>query len=231
MPTTIWPTIRSHVVRTTSLDSCGSPIIGPKSTCVSDGHISIKLSPQYEDGEETNQKNAAGKLKVVDKAPDQLKYFNFEIAFMQVDPDIFNQVTGQPIVLDHAGTAVGIRIGETVDANVAVETWTDIPGTACGPDGKSYGYALLPWIKGGRLGDFSFENALATFTLTGRTSADSLWGTGPYDVVLHAPVAPATTPAAGPLLTELGSDQHFHMEPTSVAPPAVTAGAVPLVSP
>lgn len=230
MPTTIWPTIRSHVVRATSLDSCGAPIIGPKSTCVSDGHISIKLSPQYEDGEETNQKNAAGKLKVVDKAPDQLKYINFELAFMQVNPDIFNQVTGQPIVLDHAGNAVGIRIGETVEANVAVETWTDVPGTACGADGKAYGYALLPWIKGGRLGDFSFENALATFTLSGRTSADSQWGIGPYNVVLNAGAAPEDPAVAGKLLTAIAADQHIHMEPTTVAPPAVTVGAVELTA-
>lgn len=228
MPTTIWPTIRSHVVRTTTLNNCGAPVIGQKSTCVSDGHISIKLSPQYEDGEETNQKNAAGRLKVVDKALDQLKYINFEMAFMQVDPEIFNQVTGQPIVLDHAGNAVGIRIGETVEANVAVETWTDVPGTACGADGKAYGYALLPWIKGGRLGDFSFENALATFTLTGRTSADALWGTGPYKVVLNEGAQPADPAVPGKLLTAIGADQHIHMEPTTIAPPAVTAGAIAL---
>ncbi|MDH6279534.1 hypothetical protein [Prescottella agglutinans] len=228
MPTTIWPSIRSRVVRVTSLDACGAPRIGQKSTAVSEGHISIKLSPQYEDGEETNQKNAAGKLIVIDKALDQLKYFNFEIVFAQVNPDIFNQVTGQPIVLDHAGNAVGVRIGATVEANCAVETWTDVPNTACGPDGKSFGYALVPWIKGGRLGDFSFENALANFTLTGRTESNSQWGTGPYKVVLNEPVAPATEPVAGKLLTAIAADQHFHMEPTTVAPPAVTVGAVPL---
>lgn len=230
MPTTIWPTIRSRVVRTTTLDNCGAPVIGQKSTCVSEGHVSIKLSPQYEDGEETNQKNAAGKLIVIDKALDQLKYINFEIVFAQVNPDIFNQVTGQPIVLDHAGNATGIRIGATVEANVAVETWTDVPGTACGPDGKAYGYALLPWIKGGRLGDFSFENALATFTLSGRTSADALWGLGPYNVVLNEGATPSDPAVAGKLLTAIASDQHIHMEPTTVAPPAVTAGAVALTA-
>ncbi|RDI32457.1 hypothetical protein DEU38_103190 [Rhodococcus sp. AG1013] len=228
MPTNIWPSIRSRCVRVTSLDSCGAPFVGPKSTAVSEGHISIKLSPQYEDGEETNQKNAGGKLIVVEKALDQLKYFNFEMVFAHVNPDIFNQVTGQPIVLDHAGNASGIRIGATVDANVAVETWTDVPNTACGPNGKSFGYALLPWIKGGRLGDFSFENALANFTLTGHTEANSQWGLGPYNVVLNEPVSPATQPAAGKLLTAIAADQHFHMEPTQVAPPAITAGAVPL---
>lgn len=230
MPNTVWPSIRSHVVRATKLDACGAPVIGPKSTLVSDGHISIKNSPQYEDGEETNQKGANGKLIVKDKAPDQLKYINSEIVFAKVDPELFNLVTGQPIVLDHSGAAVGIRLGATIDTNVAIETWTDVPGTACGADGKLYGYALLPFLKGGRLGDFSFENALATFTVTMRTEENSPWAKGPYDVVLNAIVPPATEPAAGPLLTDIDSDQHIHMEPTAVAPPAVTAGAVALAA-
>lgn len=230
MPTTVWPVIRSHVVRATKLDNCGAPVVGPKSTLVTDGHISIKLSPQYEDGEETNQKNAAGKLIVVDKAIDQLKYYNVEISFARVDPDLFNIVTSQPIVLDHSGAASGIRIGAAVNTNVGLETWSDVPGTACGEEGKRYGYFALPWVKDGRLGDFSLENALATFTITGRTERNSQWGKGPYDVVLNAPVAPATAPTPGKLLTAIAADQHLHMEPTVVAPPAPTAGAVPLAA-
>lgn len=230
MPTTVWPTIRSHVVRATKLDSCAAPVVGQKSTLVTGGHISVKLSPQYEDGEETNQKAASGKLRVVDKADDQLKYFNFEAVFAEVNPDLFNLLTGQPIVLDYLGNAVGIRIGETINANAAIETWTDVPNTACGPNGKSYGYFLMPWMTGGRLGDFSFENALATFTITGRTSSDAQWGVGPYDVVSQAPIAPSTVALAGPLLVPIASDQHVHMEPTTVAPPAETAGAIPLAA-
>lgn len=230
MPTTVWPSIRSHVVRATKNDACGAPVIGPKSTIVSDGHISIKVSPQFEDGEETAPKNAAGKIAFVDKAQDELKYLNVEIAFLKVDPELFNMVTGQPIVLDHAGNATGIRIGATIRSNFGIETWSDVPGTACGPDGKLYGYALLPWLKDGRLGDFSFENALANFTITARTEANSPWGVGPYDVVLNAPVSPSTTPLAGPLLTPIAADQHIHMEPTPVIYPAPTTGAIPLAA-
>ena len=230
MPNTVWPSIRSHVARATKLDACGAPVIGPKSTIVSDGHISIKNSPQYEDGEETAPKNAAGKIMFVDKPRDELKYFNVEIVFAKVYPELFNLTTGQPIVLDYNGNATGIRIGATIDTNFALETWTDVPGTACGPDGKLFGYALLPFITGGRLGDFSFENGLANFTITGHTNAVSPWGKGPYDVVLNEAVAPATEPAAGPLLTDIDPDQHIHMEPTTVPYPTVTNGAIALAA-
>lgn len=231
MPTTAWPAIRSHVVRGTKLDNCGAPVIGPKSTIVSDGHVSIKVSPQYEDGEETAPKNAGGKILFVDKAQDELKYFNIEIAFSRVEPELFNMVTGQPLVINSEGEPVGFRIGASTPANVAIETWTDVPGTACGPDGKVYGYFLIPWLKGGRLGDFSFENALASFTITARTEMNSPWGLGPYEVVLHAPVEPATEKLAGPLLTAIAADQHIHGEPTSVIYPSPTAGAIALPAP
>ncbi|MFF1946825.1 hypothetical protein ACFVWF_32325 [Rhodococcus qingshengii] len=190
--------------------------------------MSIKISPQFEDGEETAPKNAAGKIDFVDKAQDELKYLNVEIAFLKVDPELFSMVTGQPVVLDHAGNATGIRIGATIRSNFALETWTDVPGTVCGPDGKLYGYALLPWIKDGRLGDFSFENALANFTITARTEARSPWGTGPYKVVLNAGATPTDAPVPGKLLTSIAADQHIHMEPTPVIYPAPTAGAVAL---
>lgn len=230
MPTTVWPSIRSHVARATKLDNCGAPVIGPKSTIVTDGHVSIKISPQYEDGEETAPKNAGGKIAFVDKADDELKYLNVEIAFLKVDPELFNMVTGQPIVLDHSGNAVGIRIGATIKANVALETWSDVPGTVCGPDGKLYGYALLPWLTGGRLGDFSFENALANFTITTRTEMNSPWGVGPYKVVLNAGATPTDAPVPGPLLTPIAANQPIHMEPTPVIYPAPTAGAIPLAA-
>ncbi|MFE5789547.1 hypothetical protein [Rhodococcus erythropolis] len=231
MPTTVWPAIRSHVVRVTALDNCGAPVIGPKSQNVSNGHISLKLSPQYEDGEETAPKNAGGKILFVDKAQDELKYFNVELVFSRVEPELFGAMTGQPLVLNSDGEPVGFRIGQSVDANVAIETWTDVPGTVCGPDGKVYGYFLVPWLKGGRLGDFSFENALANFTITARTEMNSPWGAGPYNVVLNAPVAPATEKVPGPLLTPIAADQHIHGEPTPVIYPSPTAGAVALPSP
>lgn len=194
MPTTCWPSIRGEALRVTKLDSCGAPVLGPKSTLATDGFVSVALSPQYEDGEETTLKNAAGRIFVQDKADDQLKYFQVEIKLTGVNPDLFALILGQPIVLDADGNAVGVRIGQTISTNFALEVWTDIPGAVCVGD-KPYGYFLAAYLHGGRLADFTIENALADFTIQNAiTVAPSPWGVGPYDVdLVPAPAAPVVT--------------------------------------
>ncbi|OZE95092.1 hypothetical protein CH302_19320 [Rhodococcus sp. 15-2388-1-1a] len=227
MPTTSWGSIRGDVLRVTREDLCGAPIVGPASTISTKGFASIALSPQYEEGTETVQKNADGTIDWIDKPKDELKYVNATIVFNRVNPDIFSAIMGHPIVLDGLGNAVGVRIGETVQTSFALEGWSDNPGVACA-GAKPYGYFLLPWLTGGRLDDFSIANEAATFTISGsRTNPLSPWGVGPYPVVLQAPVGQAAA-VAGPLLTPIGPKQHLHMQTTLVPPPAPTPSPIAL---
>jgi len=216
MPTTCWPSIRGRAMRITRLNACGVPVVGLKSVIVSGGFVSVSMSPQYEDGEQTRKKNAAGELCVVDPGVPALAQIDTEIAFCDVNPDIWNVVTGQPLVLDGDSTAVGIRVGESVQSAWALEVWTDISGVACGAT-PMYGYFLLPFLFNGRLGDFTIEEAAMDLTLSSSTKRGSGWGVGPYDVVLDALDAP------GPLLTAIGPKDHMHLQATTVAPPTIPA--------
>ncbi|SNS58240.1 hypothetical protein [Rhodococcoides kyotonense] len=220
MPTTSWPSIRADRMRVTREDVCGAPIIGPSTTISTKGFASIALSPQYEEGTETVMKNADGSIDWIDKPKDEIKYVGVTIAFNRVNPDLFSAIMGHPIVLDGVGNAVGVEIGETVETAFGLESWTDTPGVACA-GAKPYGYFVLPWLTGGRLDDFTLQNEAASFTISGAiTNANSPWGVGPYDVVLQAPVAPATVGVPGPLLTPIGPKAHFRMLQTLVPPPA-----------
>ncbi|NMO00825.1 hypothetical protein HH308_06310 [Gordonia sp. TBRC 11910] len=219
MPTTCWPSIRGLAMRLTKVDSCGAPIVGPKSTIESDGYVSAKVTLEYEDGESTNQKNAAGKLCVVDQAPAQLKNASVELAFCGVNPDLLVMTTGQDLVVDEAGNGVGVSIGDpTFDAFWALEMWSDVPGAACGAGARPFGYFLLPFFTAAKLGDFTIEEKLANFSVTATTKRGNGWGVGPYDVTLQPAVAPAL-PAPGPLLTALSADKHLHMQEVKVPPP------------
>lgn len=203
-------------MRITRNNACGVPVIGPKSVVVSSGFVSVQMSPQYEDGEATRKKSASGELCVVDPGIPALAQIDAEINFCGVNPDIWNIVTGQPLVLDGDSNAVGIRIGESVQSAWGLEVWTDISGVACGAT-PLYGYFLLPFLFNGRLGDFTIEEAAMDLTLSSSTKRGSGWGVGPYDVVLDE------TDAAGPLLTAIGAKDHMHMQATAVAPPTVPA--------
>lgn len=226
-----WNSIHAKKMRLTKLDECGVPVIGAKSTLVTSGIVKISLSAEYEDGEETTKKNGNGDICVQHKDADQLKYLSPEIEFCGVDPEAWNLITGMPIVVDGETTpnAVGMKFGSyQVDANFALEVWTDIPGAACAPGAdKPYGYWLLPFIGSGRLGDIDLEVAVANFTLTAQTKDGSGWAAGPYDVQMTG----GATPVAGPLLDPLTSKDHILFIQSTVAPPADTAGAVVLPAP
>lgn len=222
MTTNCWPTIRGTAMRLTKLDACGAPVAGPKNKLITDGFVSVQLSPQYEDGEETKKKNAAGKIKINDKAPDELTGFEVEAVFLGVNPDAFNLVSGAPVVLDHEGNAVGNRFGATKSAgSVGLEVWTDIPGAECVDGEQQWGYFLLPFLYDGRLSDFTLEVSSADFTLTSKTKDGTGWAEGPYNVVLNAGATEEDPPVAGPLLVPLGARDYLHMQSTKVAPPTI----------
>ncbi|GGG03972.1 hypothetical protein GCM10007304_17640 [Rhodococcoides trifolii] len=227
MPSKPWPSIRAEVMRITKEDICGAPVVGPATTIVTDGFVSISPSPQYEEGTETVEKNANGKIAWVDKPKDELKYISTSIAFNLVNPDVFNMIMGSPIVLDGDGNAVGIRLGETVKTSFGLEGWSDVPGVPC-VGAVPYGYFLWPWLQGGRLADFSLQNEKASFTIENcLTQAGAPWAKGPYNVVINGT---GGTAAPGKLLTAIGPKEHLHMQQTLVPPPAVTAGPVALAA-
>lgn len=86
----------------------------------------------------------------------------------------------------------------------ALEVWSKLAGNACGiassigfgegpfgmtPFGGSstsipnYGYTLFPFLKGGHLSGFTFQNGLVSFNLrAAQTRKASRWGVGPHDL-------------------------------------------------
>lgn len=228
MPTECWSPIRGAAMRVTRLNSCGLWVAGPMMTCSSDGYVSVTLSFQYEDGETTRKKNASGRLCVNDRGEAALAQIDAEINFCGVDPDMWSIITGNTVVLDREGVGVGMRIGERVKSNWALEVWTDLVGAACDGDSVPYGYLLLPWLDGGRIGDMAVEEAAMDLTLSSSTKAGSQWGVGPYAVDLHDGATAQDPPVPGPLLTPIGPRDHMDIHKTYVPPPAPACGATTL---
>ncbi|WP_282775905.1 hypothetical protein [Nocardia sp. CC201C] len=230
MPSTCWSSVRGKVARLTKLTNCGAPAAGPTNSLATDGFTSVEYAPEYEDGEESSLKKADGRFAYLFKDDDQIKWVNVNVAFTGVNPDALAMILGQPLVMDHDGNAVGIRVGQVIGTDWALETWTDIPGIAC-TTLKPYGYFLAPWLHGGRLASFTIQNGAAEFKIeNARTQLNPQWGVGPYDVDLQPAVAP-DPPAPGKLLAPIAADQHLDMHITYVAPPATACAATALVIP
>lgn len=230
MPTECWSPIRGRAMRVTKLNACGAAVPGPKITVVSEGFVSVQLTFNYEDGEVTRKKNANGDICVSDPGKPALSGIDAEIAFCGVDPEMYGIITGNPVVMNRDGDATGIRIGEKVDSNWALEVWTDLVGAACTGNTQPFGYLLLPWLFGGRIGDKTVEEAAMDLTVSSSTKRDSLWGVGPYNVTLHDGATESDPPVPGPLLEAIGARDHFHMDKVLVPPPVGACGAIALAA-
>lgn len=220
--------IRGRALRVTRLDGCGSPVPGSLSQVVSKGFISVGLTANTEEGEEIKIKNANDELCINDTPPPKFTGYELEINLCGVDPDMVALFTGNQIVYneDTVPEAIGFRInsGVNLDASgFALELWTGVAGQACSDGQTSYGYLLIPFVKGGVLGDFTVENGAVNFVITGALSKDGAsWGVGPYDVTLDADDLPA------PLSEAIDDEDHLHMQVTLVPPPTAQCGAIPL---
>lgn len=222
---------RGRVFRITRLDECGVPIEGLCSTVVTDGLVTVTDTANYQDPEDITQVNANGDLCIDDQADPALRWLDLEIVMCRVDPDLVNIMTGDPIVLDDAvaPNTVGYRIdaGLTGTGNFALEVWSGLPGTACTGGFPMYGYHLFPWVKQATYAERSVGNAAYTITLNARTQAGSPWGVGPYNIRRDA-VTPATLE---PLLTAIGTQQHYHFQFSNAPLPTPACGCTELAIP
>jgi hypothetical protein len=216
-------------MRVTRLDgNCCSPVEGDCSTVVSSGFISVSMTDNIEPPDEFKTKNAAGDYcyPPVRTRP-LLNWIETEIMFCQVDPELFELITGSPIVTDADGNAVGFGSDNDTYATgrFALEVWTNLAGSSACTDGERYGYLLLPCMKEGTFGDLTIENGPINFTVNAVTNGFNDWGVGPYDVVTDEFGLPS------PLLSAIPTDRQRHWQLTQRAPPEPSCGCQPLVIP
>lgn len=225
MPSKCFPLVRGRVMRATRLTACGAVMPHASSAIVSDGFVSVALTANIEEGETITVVNAAGKNCVNDQGAARHLGYGVAITFCNVDPELYAMLTGNAVVKDSTGQAVGFRVNTGVDpsaAAFALEVWSNVPGVACSGGTTGYGYTLLPFIAGGVLGDFTIENGAVTFQLTNAaTKNGTTWGVGPYSPINGAGGTP------GPLLTALDAKDHLHVQYTTVAPPSPGCVALP----
>ncbi len=234
MPTKCYAQVRGHVIRVTRTDACGNPDPGESAVAVSKRISTVTVGEVNDDGTNIRDRNFADELCIIDDGYGSLIGYTADIALCGVDPDLISIFTKQPVVTNAAGDVVGFDVNTGIDLDsfgFSLEIWSRIAGGACDPSGnRPWGYTVFPFLKGGRLGGFSFENGAVQFSISGaQTRNGNGWGVGPYDVDLSEGVAPGPfTP--GPLSTPLLDTTSFRNIMVSLDPPEATCGAVALVA-
>ncbi len=224
--------LQGLVIRATRLDECGAPDYGPSGTVVSEGFISVELENQETDATEISQVTASGKRCYYVETPKLLNAVQATIELCEVDPELFEMMTGAPLVLDDDDTAHGFTTDSASYgvANVALELWLNLAGGDCDVSdnlSRRWGYYLMPWLYQGVVGKPTVENGAVNFTINeARTRDGNQWGVGPYNIQR----ASAGGNLPSPLFTPIASTVHDLLYKVNLAPPAATCGAVPLVA-
>lgn len=230
MPTKCYAQVRGSVIRVTRLDSCGNPEPGTSAVVVSKRISTVTIDEVTEEGTNIRERNFGDELCIVDDAFTQILGYTADIALCGVDPDLIGILTGQPVVTNAAGDVVGFDATTDIDLDsfgFSLEVWSRIAGTACDPSGnRPWGYTVFPFLKGGRIGGFSFENGAVQFTISGAQTRDGNgWGVGPFDVDRDENGDPA------PLNEALTPNTHYRNILVTLDPPPANCGAVELVAP
>ncbi|MEU6932878.1 fibronectin type III domain-containing protein [Streptomyces sp. NPDC046374] len=189
----ICPTIvEGDRIRITEVDGCGRPVYGACKSVITDGLVSIKLTPEVEAAEEKNVKNFAGRQCLSRAGCDTTKWWTVEIVWCNVNFAAFRFINPTyEMLTDDDGNVIGFYASNSVDCRkgYAVEIWAQVDGASDACTGEEaegqWAYIPVPWVAGGTPGEISIggEDSV-TFTTTGKTRNGHRWGVGPYDVML-----------------------------------------------
>lgn len=220
--------IRGRVARATRLDSCANPMRGEYNQVVTNGVATAEFTPTTTDTEEIRVIRWDGSTAAYEPSIQEFAGYGVNLTFTGVEFDLFNIVTGQPLVFDDEGNVVGIDIDTKIklsDVGFALEIFMGVGAEdTCAPgEEPTYGYLIAPRLQGGILGDFSVSNGAISFTVTGAVTRDgNAWGSGPYKVDRTGGV-PST------LFQPLSPTAALRLMTTTVAPPAPLEGARPVL--
>ena len=226
---TCFAQVRGSVIRVTRLDAVGDIDPGASAVVTSKRISTVSIDEVTEEGTNIREMNFGGEVCIDDEAQTQVLGYTADITLCGVDPNLITLLTGQPLVRNAYGEVVGFDATTGIDLDdfgFALEVWSKIAGNQRDARGnRLWGYTPFPFLKGGRLGGFSFENGAVQFTITGaRTRDNNGWGRGPFDVDLDASGNPS------PLHETIGPKTHYRNIVVSLAPPAAACGAFPLAS-
>jgi hypothetical protein len=224
-------TLQGYSLRATRLDECGNPDFGECGFAVSNGYVQVTLTPSIEEGTRFLQYRPDGTAIINQRSTPVLNWYDVSIQFQEVDPELYNIITNNPLYLDYQTPAQTAGFVVTQDdfatGDFALELWMGNAEEECAPGEPLpyYGYNLLPWVVEGHIAeDTVITNDLITFTLMGRTRSGTPWGTGPYDVMLDELGVPAPLPTPIPTSTH-----HLHVW-SQLAPPDPECGCQDLTS-
>lgn len=228
MPSVCHSVVRAPAARVTRLGPCGELPTVESDGCdyaVTESFVDIALTKVLQERQDALQLNANGDICVDKPKAPILRWYEVTITFCDVDPELFNIVSAEPLIFDDALTPNAVGWCTLPDSpaasNFALEFWTNTEDECTGTD-ITYGYGVLFRVTQGMIGDVTINNGVVNFTVTGITRGGNQWGQGPYNVIVNQTGPNAGLP--GPLLVAANPAAHKCFQWTTLAPPPGSCG-------
>jgi hypothetical protein len=173
--------IQGVAIRLTRLESSSALVSAASGSYVQNTFISMKMTPEFEAGEEINQKGADGLLAVTFKSADVLKRITLELAIPNPDPEFEAMLCGGQIFTDALGQSVGYSppaVGAT-PPSVAIEVWAKAITNGKIASVNPYWHWVLPLGLMRPSGDRTIENGLMANVYQGYGVGNTGFGHGP----------------------------------------------------
>jgi len=193
--------VQGVCLRLTRLAADGTPIQGASSVYVTKAFMRVSFTPEYEEGDEVTEKNAAGEVCITYKAPDTLKRATMELAICEPDPEVTELLSGGVLLTLPAeaglppalqgktpslgGETVGYasgRVGDPPNENgVGVEVWSLAVRDGSKDNTLPYYRWVFPKATLRPSGDRVIENGVLANAFEGFAVGNINFGTGPMD--------------------------------------------------
>lgn len=174
MPQSKASSITASHIRVTQLDATGKFVTTPAASFTMTSFVSVSFTPEYEDGDEFTQKNAAGEVCSTFKAADTLKRVNLSIAICNPDPEFTNLIAGGKL-LGTAPDAQGWsspKVGaDPLPNGVAIEVWSKVAVDGKPAGTNPYYHWVFPYAKMRDSGERVLQNDMLATEFEG-------WGVG-----------------------------------------------------
>jgi len=214
--------LKGRVIRLIKLDVCGNPVTGASSAVVvMDGFISMKATPQFEDGTTYIKKRADGLLCVNQMDPSQMKWVDLDGDWCVMDPDAIVLMNGARLISQSAtGTGAIFNNITTVNQHFSLEIWQEVAGAgACNAAGiQQFIYWAFPNVFNARVQDFTAEQDALEWKeqATALASVSTRWGSLPT----------ANPPSSYLSGSSFQTGDVYGYNLTTTPPPAASCGAV-----
>lgn len=170
-------------IRASRLDAVGNPSPGPNNVYVSDKPLMISATPQIEAGQDRTLVGGCDCIVAQYRGYDKLKYFTLQLDLAQLEPAMFELLTGSPAISQTGVVSgnwwrSGLTCDEAQQPNVCFEGWQDTWNDDH-PEVTPFRYTHWIWPSSfWQIAAHTLQNDFLAPQLTAFTRANPNWGLG-----------------------------------------------------